>query len=368
MWLKQLSIENCRIIAQASLELSPQANLLIGANATGKSSFLEALSVLSRGRSFRSPKIQEIIRHGTKTLTVAGKIHDDETGAEYPLGISKSADETKIRINHADVNQQAELSSHLPLTIIHPDTLEILSGGPAQRRSLLDWVAFYRSADFHQDWKNYQRILKQRNVCLRDEQQRFALQHWTEQLVTLLPRIHQFRCEALAAIIEALDKLTPLFTHTGKPKLKLYSGFPASVDVNDTAAILQYLQVRQEQEIQQGMSLYGCHRGDLNVLLDGIPAARYASRGQLKMLGVALLLAQSQAITTQAKKRGIIAIDDLVSELDADNQTLLYQVLRQTDQQLIVTGTHIPGNDHLVDVGKMFHVEHGKFNEVKNAA
>lgn len=363
MWLKQLSIENCRLIVQASLELSPQANLLIGDNASGKSSFLEALSILSRGRSFRSPKVQEIIRHGEKILTVAGKIQDDETGAEYPLGISKTADDTRIRINHADVNQQAELSSHLPLTIIHPDTLEILSGSPAQRRALLDWVAFYQSVDFHQDWRNYQRILKQRNVCLRDEQQRFALQHWTEQLVVLLPRIHQFRCDALAAIVDALDELTLLFTHTGKPKLKLYSGFPVTVKMDDTDAIYQFLQARKEQEIQQGMSLYGCHRGDLNVLLDGIPAARYASRGQLKMLGVALLLAQSQAITTKAQKRGIIAIDDLISELDADNQTLLYQVLRQTDQQLIVTGTQIPGNDHLVDVGKMFHVEHGQFNE-----
>lgn len=364
MWLKQLSIENCRLITKASLELSANANLLIGDNASGKSSCLEALSILSRGRSFRSPRIQEIIRHSEKTLTVAGKIQDDETGSEYPLGISKTATETKIRINHADINQQAELSSHLPLTIVHPETLDILSGGPAQRRALLDWVAFYRSADFHQDWKSYQRILKQRNVCLRDEHQRFALQHWTEQMVNLQPRIHQFRCEALDALIEALDSLTPLFTHTGKPKLKLFSGFPASVAMDDVDAIQGYLAARKEQEIQHGMSLYGCHRGDINVLVEGVPAARYASRGQLKMLGVALLLAQSQAITTKAQKRGIIAIDDLISELDASNQTLLYRVLRQTDQQLIVTGTETPGNGELLDMGKMFHVEHGQFNEV----
>ncbi|MGB1008139.1 MAG: DNA replication/repair protein RecF [Thiolinea sp.] len=367
MWLKQLSIENCRLIAQASVELSPKANVFIGDNASGKSSFLEALSILSRGRSFRSPRIREIIRYGEERLTVAGKIKDDETGAEYPLGISKTNDETRIRINHADINQQAELSSHLPLTIIHPDTLEILSGGPSQRRALLDWVAFYRSPDFHQDWRNYQRILKQRNVCLRDEQQRFALQHWTEQLVSLQPRIHQFRQEALKAVITALDKLAPLFTHTGIPKLKLYSGFPGSVAMNDLNSIQAFLDSRKEQEIQQGISLYGCHRGDLNVILEGMPVAKFASRGQLKMLGVALLLAQSQAITTDVQKRGIIAIDDLISELDTANQTLLYQVLRQTDQQLIVTGTQLPGNDQLIDVGQMFHVEHGQFTELNNA-
>lgn len=365
MWLKQLTVENCRVIARANLELSPQTNLLIGDNASGKSSLLEALSILSRGRSFRSPRIQEIIRQGEKTLTVAGKVLHNDTGAEYPLGISKTVDATRIRINHADVNQQAELSSHLPLTVIHPDTLDILSGSPAQRRALLDWVSFYRSTDFHQDWRSYQRVLKQRNVCLRDEQQRFALQHWTEKLAELQPRIHRARCDALDALNLALEKLTALFTHTGKPELKLQSGFPNTVKADDYDSVLKFLQARQEHEIQHGLSLYGCHRGDLQVTLNGILAARYASRGQLKILGVALLLAQSQAITTEAPKRGIIAIDDLISELDGENQKLLYQVLQQTEQQLLITGTQAPGDDHLMDTGKMFHVEHGKFNEVQ---
>ena len=256
MWLKQLTVENCRVIERVDLALSAQTNLLIGDNASGKSSLLEALAILSRGRSFRSPRIKEIIRHGTKTLTVAGKVHNDETDAEYPIGISKTADETRIRINHADISQQAELSSHLPLTVVHPDTLDILSGSPSQRRALLDWVAFYRSADFHQDWRNYQRVLKQRNVCLRDEQQRFALQHWTEQLAALQPSIQRARCDALDALKLALEKLAPLFTHTGTPELKLISGFPTSVKADDEESVLKFLHGRKEHEIHHGLSLY----------------------------------------------------------------------------------------------------------------
>ncbi len=364
MWLKQLTVENCRVIERAVLALSPRTNLLIGDNAAGKSSLLEALAILSRGRSFRSPRIQEVIRYGAETLTVAGKVDSSVVSAEYPIGISKTAQLTRIRINHADISQQAELSSHLPLTVVHPDTLDILSGSPAQRRALLDWVAFYRSADFHQDWRSYQRVLKQRNVCLRDEQQRFALQHWTDKLAALQPTIHRARCDALDALNRVLDTLASLFTHTGMPELKLQSGFPATVKPDDYESIRRFLQARQAHEIQHGLSLYGCHRGDLQVTLNGILAARYASRGQLKMLGVALLLAQSQAITTETSKRGIIAIDDLISELDMENQTLLYRVLEQTEQQLIVTGTQAPGGKHLMGAGKMFHVKHGIFNEV----
>lgn len=365
MWLKQLSIENCRLIDNWVIELSDSVNLVIGGNAAGKSSLLEALSILASGRSFRTPRIREVIRSGTEQLTVTGQIHDDALQSEYPIGISKTLKNTRIRINHADVNQQAELSSHLPLTVIHPDTITLLTGSPGQRRALLDWVAFYRNKDFHQDWKNYQRVLKQRNSCLRDPQQRYALQYWTEQLVKLQPRIHHFREDALQAITEALDSLKFLFKQQGSLALKLYSGFPAQVKLNDETQLSAFYAGKQEQESDQGMTLYGCHRGDLNVLFDGLPVAQFASRGQLKMFGIALLLAQSEAITTKDTKRGIIAIDDLASELDSDNQDLLYQVLRQTRQQLIVTGTRPPDSGFLPEQGKMFHVEHGRIDAVK---
>ncbi|MEZ5477392.1 MAG: AAA family ATPase [Thiolinea sp.] len=130
MWLRELHIENCRLIDSLSTVWSPRVNWLIGANASGKSSILEALAILSRGRSFRTPRIQEVIRHGTKELTVAGKLcnEDNEPAEAYPLGISKTAQQTRIRINHADVAQQAELSRHLPLTLIHPGSLDITSG------------------------------------------------------------------------------------------------------------------------------------------------------------------------------------------------------------------------------------------------
>lgn len=365
MWLKQLSIENCRLIDKWDIELSDSVNLVIGGNAAGKSSLLEALAILASGRSFRTPRIREVIRSGTEQITVTGRIHDDSLQSDYPIGISKTLQNTRIRINHADVHQQAELSGHLPLTLIHPDTITLLTGSPGQRRALLDWVAFYRNKDFHQDWKSYQRTLKQRNSCLRDPQQRYALQYWTEQLIKLQPRLHYFREEALRAIIEALDNLRFLFNQQGSLTLKLYSGFPGQVKSNDEAQLRAFYASKQEQETDQGMTLYGSHRGDLNVLFDGMPVAHFASRGQLKMFGIALLMAQSEAITTKDTKRGIIAIDDLASELDSDNQALLYQVLKQTRQQLIVTGTRPPDSGFLPEQGKMFHVEHGQINLIK---
>lgn len=359
MWLEQVSISNCRSLAEVELELTEHGNWFVGPNGAGKSAFLEALSILSRGRSFRTPRIQEVIRHNSELLTVVGKVYDAELDKRYPLGISKTVKETRIRINHADIQQQAELTRYLPLTVIHADSLGLLAGAPAQRRALLDWIAFYNYSDFHQDWRNYQRILKQRNACLRDPLQHYALPHWTEQLVMLIPRIHQFRESALSTLNKVLGTLTPLLEGTGVPALKLQSGFPAAVVIDDKQALIDFFADKRDHELYQATTLYGCHRGDLQVLTDNRPFARIASRGQLKMMSIALLIAQSQAVDQGSVKRGMIAIDDMASELDKQNQGLLYQVLGNTQQQLIVTSTHQPVDVSLSENDKVFHVKHG---------
>lgn len=363
MWLSRLSVSNCRIVADTGLELAQHANVLCGDNASGKSSLLEALAVLSRGRSFRTPRIAELIRRGASELTVSAKVENGIAGDSYPIGISKTSQDTRIRINHADVQQQAELSSHLPLTLIHPGSVELVTGSPALRRAFLDWIAFYRFADFNQAWRNYQRILRQRNACLRDPGQRYALPQWTEQLLALQPVLYRYRVQALQALQADLQISVALLEGAGMPHLQLGSGFPGSVDAEDVESLRHFFHDKREQELKQGFSLYGAHRADLHILLEGIPATRVASRGQLKLLAVSLLLAQSHAAAETDTKRGIIAIDDLASELDETNLQALYNTLRMTQQQLIITGTHPdPLRQRFADA-RLFHVKHGQASQ-----
>jgi DNA replication and repair protein RecF len=360
MWLSRVAINSCRAIVRAELELAQQANILYGDNASGKSSILEALAVLSRGRSFRTPRIAEVIRRGEQELSVSARVEDGLIqGSHYPAGISKTASATRIRINHADVQQQAELSAHIPLTLIHPGSVELVTGSPALRRAFLDWIAFYRFQDFNLGWRTCQQVLKQRNACLRDPRQRYALDHWTQQLIALQPTLYRYRLMALEALQSALQTAQPLLDAVGQPRLQLTSGFPGGIDAQDTGHLHSFFQSKVETELKQGFSLYGAHRADLHILLDGIPATRMASRGQLKLLAVGLLLAQSHAVSESDVKRGIIAIDDLASELDEHNQQALYNVLHDTRQQLIITGTrHEPLLTGLRQA-RVFHVKHG---------
>lgn len=365
VWLQQIAIQHCRVIQQGELNLSPTVNFLTGANGSGKSSFLEALCVLSRGRSFRTHRINEVISQQAEALTVTGKLANEALASSYRLGIAKQRNgETRIRINHADVSQQAELSRHLPLTLIHPDSIDLIAGSPIHRRSLLDWLAFYRESEFQQEWKNYQRILKQRNACLRDPKQRYALADWTQQLIQAQPKLYRFRLHATEALEVALASVDLLYSAIGLINVRLHTGFPAQVDPTDVDALQQFFQERQEQELRYGVSLFGAHRGDLLITINGEPAVRHASRGQLKLLGIALLLAQSEAISTRDTKRGIVAIDDLAAELDVDNQYLLAQVLQKTQKQLLITGTRQSLPEFLPPDAHLFHVEQGQIHLV----
>lgn len=354
-------VHNCRVITQAELELAAQANIVYGINASGKSSLLEALTLLARGRSFRTPRIADVLQRGTTELMVSAMIEDGVGGGRYPLGISKTAQATRIRINHTDISQQAELSSHLPLTLLHPDSVELITGSPSLRRAFLDWIAFYRFADFHSVWRYYQRVLQQRNACLRDaKQQHYALAQWTTQLIALQPVLYSYRSQALTALQTDLQISHPLLASTGMPQLTLSSGFPAHVDITEQEQLQRFFQDKQAQELKQGFSLYGAHRADLQISLDGIPAVRIASRGQLKLLAISLLLAQSHAAASETTKRGIILIDDLAAELDEANLQALYNTLCTTQQQLVITGTHLEPLRQHFNHARVFHVERGQ--------
>ena len=359
VWISKLGIHNCRVLTDVETNLDEQANIIYGDNASGKSSVLEAITILAKGRSFRTPRIQEVITYQKDSLVVNAQLEAGQLTNTYPVGISKNSQKTCIRINHQDVKQQAELSIHLPITLIHPESVELLTGSPNNRRAFLDWIAFYRFPDFHSLWRQYQRVLKQRNSCLKETGQRQTLNHWTELLIKLQPDLYFYRLQALQALNSALASTYSLLEPVGIPQLKLSTGYPGEIAPNQIELLQAFHTKKLAYELQHGISLYGAHRADLSILLNNIPVQRIASRGQLKLLTIGLLLAQSYAISEYSSKRGIIAIDDLASELDLANQHVLYKALRATTQQLIITSTRPEYLQGWLTNARMFHLKQG---------
>lgn len=372
MWIKNITIENCRLLKAVNLDLSPDLNLIVGPNASGKTSLLESLNILSKGRSFRTSHIAEVISKDNEQVLVAASISNKKTTDKDPesnnsdtddfisrIGIEKSRNKTKIRINKQDVYSQAELSSYLPITVIHPNSIDLITGSPAIRRSFLDWIAFYRFPEFHSQWKKYQHILKQRNMCLKSNKHSYALDSWTEELVLLQPSIINFRQTVLNDLQPIVDIISNKLLNGIRVTLDFKTGFPKELAI-DPIELLQFYKSKQEYDLKFKRTSAGSHRADFKILLNDVPAMECASRGQLKLLAICLLLAQSNCISKTKTGDGVLLIDDLAAELDSTNKELLLLYLSTLNKQLIITSTS--DIDFPKIKSKVFHVKHGSID------
>jgi len=139
MSLVRLELRHVRNIAEATLTPSPSCNVIFGANASGKTSLLEAIHILGLARSFRTPHIKQVIQRGSEGLTVFGR-RSRADGSEVALGIERTLRETRIRVAGTNVDRAAELARWLPVQVINPESHEVLEQGPRFRRQFLTGV------------------------------------------------------------------------------------------------------------------------------------------------------------------------------------------------------------------------------------
>jgi len=363
MWLKELTITNCRIISRQKLTLSPHINLIYGANASGKTSILEALSILAFGRSFRSSRVAEVIKHNEESLIANALLYTDTHALEAEpmrIGVQKTRLATHIRINRQTIKSQAHLSKQLPLTIIHPTSYELITGGASLRRKYIDWIAFYCEPDFHRMWLTYNAVLKQRNAALKHPKLHYAVEHLTEQLCGLQPAIYHARVAVLTQLQQTIEEHTPDFLTELMPDLKITSGYPVDVPLNKEA-LYAFHQSKMDNEKRKGRTLFGAHLANLAINLYGHRLANVASRGQIKLVTLMLLIARNLTLAQSSGQVGIIAIDDLDSELDTEHQDQLIAFLTSLQQQLFITTTNPTIMTKFADFEcAMFHVEQGE--------
>lgn len=357
MILSQLEICQVRNLADVKLTPSPMVNLIYGANASGKTSLLEAIHILSTSRSFRTLHIQHIIQQNSGFLRVTGTVADI-TGKKIHLGIERNKENTLLRLAGEAVKTASKLASVLPVQIINPDVHKLLEQGPKYRRQFLDWGVFHVEQSFHSTWTEYNRILKQRNAAIRTGMKKSDIQVWDKGLVETALKITRFREKYLESILPVLQDYTEHLI--GFQPVFIYSrGWQKDEELGEKLAS------SLEIDMAQGYTRAGPHRADLLIKHDGLPAQASFSRGQQKLLVSAMRLAQISHLKNKTGQQTVLLIDDLAAELDEDKRARLLLLLKETGAQLFITVTEA----ELVDLSawqgvKMFHVEHGNIKEV----
>jgi len=349
--ITQLRIENFRNLECVEIEPAMGLNYFYGENGAGKTSILEALFLLSRGKSFRTAASEELIRDQQKAFQV---FLESQNGEEFhKLGLERSKKHWRARKDGQDVSLLSELSRSLPIVLMEPNSHSLVSGPPDGRRRFLDWGVFHVEPLFLDAWRQYSRGLKQRNAALR-RGQGAVIESLDEIIAPLGERLSQYRQDYF-------DKLSAMFQRqldserTGLQNISL--SFRQGWKAQGLAAALES---SRNRDMDQGVSHVGPHRADILLERDGRPVKALLSRGELKIVAACLLLSQAELLKSSGQ-RPVILLDDLASEFDERHFREVLQKALSCASQLWVTGVQA---NSLEGSPAVFHVEHGKVRKV----
>ncbi len=357
MSLASLYIKNVRNLAETHIEPAPCLNIIHGANASGKTSLLEAIYLLGRARSFRSSHVQNVISKGTDGFTIAGQVNIG-VDQRIPLGIEYAPEKMRMRAAGQTLERTSDLVSHLPLLLINPDSHKILTLGPRQRRRFMDWGVFHVEHAFMPLWARYCRALKQRNASLRCSGRSMPEDVWSIELQESASRIDLLRRNYLrdyASLFAGFaEKLLPIEGLS----LRYLRGWAQDAEYHEVLAR------SLEKDRSLGYTSRGPHRADVMIEIGGKPAQEYTSGGQQKLLICAMYLAQAALLKSRVQRQCIILVDDLPAELDIEHRKKLMALLCGLDAQIMVTTTDKELIAAPEIIGrKMFHVKHGVVTE-----
>ena len=359
MTIKTLSIECLRNIARERIELNPNFNLFYGQNGAGKTSILEAVDLVSNGRTFRTRYNRSLIKNGESTLRVQVRLFNSSC-----LKIEKTLKATRAVKDNKPITKQSQLSEALPVWSIHPDSHNLVQGPAELRRKFMDKGVFHVEHCFYPAWKTYQKALRQRNYLLAHasgsgKTLKAQTKNWESVMIDSAQTIDKLRNDYIQKLKVYIDRVVA--KENNKPvKIAYQRGWGEGKSFSDC------VESNWDKDRQYGYTRYGPHRAGIKLMWEDQPAAEHASRGQQKLIAIVLIVAQVKMFCAQKGKNGVLLADDIFAELDKDYLDWAMQQLQELGTQTLITKTNSVCPLPAAEIGlKMFHVKHAKVYETK---
>lgn len=340
MLIKKIYIDGVRNLKQSQLDFHPEMNVFVGANGSGKTSLLESIFFLALGRSFRTNRFNNIVRFDNDFVVVSAIYSDKAKNKQIKISTSKHKNQEKISKIGGAVSVNSQIAALTPTQIIHDETSKLIFKEPDVRRKFLDWLVFYSNKNYQHLWREFKLALYQRNMLLKKSQLKLMpiLNSIDEVFVGLSEKIKIARQNVWESfgrvLVRVFDDLE--IGVEIKPEISLFHGWNGD--------LLEKLIETREIDLKFGVTHRGPHKADLKFVVNGKAAKEVLSRGQGKVLSLAMILARSLFIRTAAEREcftSVLLIDDLCSELDDVNVGKIIQKLfcLRDDLQIFITGT-----------------------------
>jgi len=355
MIMEGLHIKQVRNLRETQLIPCPQLNFLVGKNASGKTAVLEAIFLLARGRSFRTPRVLEVVQYGQTSLIVNGNIQHEKDGL-VSTGLEKSYGKTTIRHNNTTITTISEQARNVPVVLATQDSHILISGGPKQRRHWLDWAMFHVEQEYLETWKSYMKALRQRNALLkRRTSSRDLYRGWDEAMVesgTIISSLREgFLVELKAAARSILEGVFP-----DDLNLSLFVGWPHKRSFRDM------LDEARETDLEAGYTRWGPHHADIKMTIRNNNISSVFSRGQIKLFVCLLMLAQAQVLSNRTGVKPVVLMDDYKAELDKHASEHLLTFIGKAGFQAFLSSSETGVSEQGGWERKVFHVEQGKIS------
>lgn len=353
MPLRNFQATYFRCLSKVGFEVDRLYNLIHGPNASGKTSILEAIAYLGRGKSFRGAAARDLISHGRAEFLLLGKI---ETRArQSTVGVRNGKDGLEVKIDGDRETSAAALVDILPLQVIDPEVHKLVAGAPEERRRYLDWMAFHVEQAYSDRWRRFRRALRQRNAALRSGANRASIEAWDREFLEAAESVDLARRRVLQIGQKTLEATAT--TLLGHPV-----GFEYRQGWTEHETLAQALARSWEHDRQGGTTQVGPQRGDLRLIYDERQARRLVSRGQQKLLACSMILAATEVVQTAMERPLLLLLDDPAAELDQEALKRLMHAVFRLGSQIVATALAAE-TIHFPESPAMFHVEQGRLRK-----
>ena len=365
MRIDRIELQNFRNYESEQLSFHPLCNVIYGENAQGKTNLLEAVSVLSSGRSPRARSERELLRFGAVEAKLCGEVFSRERDFRLELGFG-AGKRRKISVNRVPVKKASELSGILSTVYFCPDDLLLIREGAAARRRFLDEGLRQLLPRYDEAVGEYHRLYEHKTRILRDSEER-------PDLLKTLPEFNDAlaRCGALiihyrARYCESLGKYAAAVhgdCSGGRETLTLRYETVSNIDDPFASPATLYEKLREHQaaheraELASRLCLSGPHKDDLVIEINGQLARSFGSQGQTRTAALALKLAEREIMGETLGEMPVLLLDDVLSELDQRRQEFVLS--RISGGQVFITCCE---DDRLGAVlqGQVFHIAGGR--------